>query len=166
MSDLVIVGSVAGAFGVKGEIRLKSYCANPQDIEVYDLVSEDGTREFKVELTGSTKNGFTARITGVTTKDQADALKGTQLCAERSKLPDLPDDEFYYNDLIGLEVLDTGGAALGKVKNVVNHGAGDILEITAPGASTPILLPFTKVNIPTVDVVAGRIIADPPEGSL
>lgn len=164
MDDLVIVGGVAGAFGVKGEIRLKSYCANPADIETYDLVSEDGTREYKVELTGSTKNGFTARMTGVTTKEQADALKGLQLCAERSKMPDLPDDEFYYTDLIGLEVLDTGGTALGVVKNVVNHGAGDLLELHAPRQTTTILLPFTKANVPTVDLGTGRIIADPPEG--
>lgn len=166
MSDLIIVGGIAGAFGVKGEVRLKSYCANPVDIETYDLVSEDGLREFKVELTGSTKNGFTAWITGVTTKEQADALKGTQLCAERSAMPDLADDEFYYTDLIGLEVLDTGGTPIGTVKNVVNHGAGDILEIHATGQSSTVMLPFTKAVIPTVDIKAGRIIADPPEGAI
>lgn len=166
MNDLVIVGGIAGAFGVKGEVRLKSYCANPADIETYDLVSEDGLREFQIELTGTTKNGFTARITGVSNKDQADALKSTQLCADRSAMPELADDEYYYADLIGLEVLDTGGTVIGAVKTVVNHGAGDILEIHASGQSATVMLPFTKEIIPTVDIKTGRIIADPPEGAI
>ena len=88
------------------------------------LTDETGTRRFSVKLTRPLSGGLGARISGVTTKEEADALKGTQLYADRARLPRLPDDEFYHADLIGLEVRDTGGAVLGQVRAVQNHGAG------------------------------------------
>lgn len=165
MSDTVCLGAIAGAFGVKGEVRLKSFTANPEDIAAYGaLSSEDGTCSFEVTLTGQTSGALTARLSGIATKEQADALRGVRLHVPRARLPGLPDDEFYHADLIGLEVFDTGGAALGRVKAVLNHGAADLLEIHAPGQSATVLLPFTREAVPTVDLGAGRIVADPPEG--
>ena len=166
MSDArICVGAIAGAFGVQGEVRLKSFCAEPEDIATYGpLWSEDGNRNFSVEITRAVKNGFAARIDGIATKEAADALKGTRLYADRDALPSLPDDEFYHADLIGLEVVDTGGTVLGRVHAVHNHGAGDLLEITGPGLKTAFLLPFTRTAVPTVDLATGRIVADPPEG--
>ena len=132
MSDLICVGTIAGAFGVQGEVRLKSFTADPTAIADYaPLSNEDGTRIFSVTLTRPINNGFAARLGGVKTKEEADALKGVKLFAEREKLPELPDDEFYHTDLIGLEVYDTGGTLLGRIKAVMNHGAGDILEVTS-----------------------------------
>lgn len=163
--DLVCVGALAGAFGVRGEIRLKSFCAVPEDIASYSpLSNEDGSQTYSVTLTGSTQNGFIARLAGVTNKEQADALRGLRLFARREQLPSLPDDEFYHADLIGLTVLDTGGKVLGTVKTVLNHGAGDLLEVHGPGLKDSVLLPFTQAAVPTIDLGAGRIIADPPEG--
>jgi len=166
MSDSrVIVGAIAGAFGVKGEVRLKSFCADPAAIADYTpLYSKDGRRFATVVLTGAASNALTARIDGVTTKEEADALKGTELYAERDQLPSLPDDEFYHADLIGLPVYDAGGQLLGKVKAVLNHGASDLLEIHIPGAKSTVLLPFTNAAVPTVNLAAGRIVADPPAG--
>ncbi len=164
-SDLICIGAVAGSFGVRGEVRLKSFAALPDDIGAYGaLTTEDGKQSYDVSLTGQTKNGFTARLTGVTTKEQADALRGVQLFVPRAVLPDLPDDEFYHADLVGLEVVDTGGAPLGVVKAVLNHGATDLLELSVPGTAETVLLPFTKAAVPTVDLRAQRIVADPPEG--
>ncbi len=163
--DRVCVGAVAGAFGVAGEVRLKSFCAEPAAIGGYGpLWSEDGARRFSVRITRPVKTGFAARLSGVETREQADALRGTRLYADREALPVLPDDEFYHADLIGLLVLDTGGAELGRVKAVLNHGAGDLLEIAGPGLPEPVLLPFTRAAAATVDIAAGRIVADPPEG--
>ncbi|MFP1644317.1 ribosome maturation factor RimM [Pontitalea aquivivens] len=162
--DRVCVGAIAGAFGVKGEVRLKSFCSTPEDIAAYaPLYTEDGSRSFGIRLTRPVTGGLGARLTGVTTKEEADALKGVTLWADRNRLPSLPDDEFYHADLIGLTVLDTGGAVLGTVRAVHNHGAGDILEIFGPGRRQTLLLPFTKAVVPTVDLTAGRIVADPPE---
>jgi 16S rRNA processing protein RimM len=158
------VGAISGSYGVRGEVRLKSFCAEPTAIAEYGpLYSEDGTRSFKVTLTRPVAGGLGARIAGVDTKEQADALKGITLFVSRDKFPSLPDDEYYHADLIGLEVRDTGGVMLGKVTAVHNHGAGDLLEVGVAGA-TSILLPFTMATVPTVDLGAGRIVVDPPEG--
>ena len=164
-SDRICVGAVAGSFGVGGEVRLKSFCADPAAIADYaPLFTEDGNTSFSVEITGTISNGFAARLTGMATKEQADALRGTRLYADRSRLPSLPDDEYYHADLIGLAVLDPGGNALGTVGDVLNHGAADLLEIQVAGQSDSVLLPFTAALVPTVDLAAGRIIADPPDG--
>ena len=165
MTERVCVGAIAGSFGVKGEVRLKSFCATPEAIATYGpLSTETGDREWQVDLTRPIKNGFAARLSGVRSKEAADALRGTRLYAPREKLPDLPDDEFYHTDLIGLAVKDTGGADLGRVKAVLNHGASDLLEVAIKGQNQPVLLPFTKLTVPTVDLAAGILVADPPEG--
>ena len=128
------------------------------------LLSADGKTSYALAIARTVKNGFAVRIVGVDTKEEADALKGVQLFAPRDRLPSLPDDEFYHADLMGLEVYDTGGTLLGRVKSVQNHGAADLLEIQTPGQSATVLLPFTMAAVPTVDLDKGRIIADPPEG--
>ncbi len=163
--DLICIGAIAGAYGVRGEVRLKSFTADPLAIAEYaPLSTEDGTRSFDVKITRPIKNGLAARLSGVSTKEAADALRGTQLFVPRDRLPSLPDDEYYHADLIGLEVRDTGGTVLGHVRAVHDHGAGDLLEIHGPRLKTTVLLPFTRAAVPTVDLATGRIVADPPEG--
>jgi 16S rRNA processing protein RimM len=159
------IGALAGAFGVHGEVRLKSFCAEPAAIASYaPLVTEDG-RSFGIGSLRPIPGAFAARLTGVLTREQAEALKGTRLYAPRDRLPPLAEDECYHADLIGLRVVDTGGAPLGTVRAVLDHGAGDILEIARPGAPD-LLLPFTLAAVPTVDLAARRIVADPPDGLL
>lgn len=166
-SDMVCVGAISGSFGVHGEVRLKSFTADPGALADYaPLTTEDGSRSFDLTLQREIKGGFAARLSGVLTKEQADALRGARLYAPRDRLPTLTDDEFYHADLIGLTVLDTGGVELGRVKAVHNHGAADLLEVQVPGQSRTVLLPFTQAAVPTVDLSAGRIVADPPEGLL
>ncbi len=163
--DHVCVAAIAGAYGVRGEVRLKSFTAEAEAIADYaPLMTEDGTRSFSVTVTRATKNGLVVRLSGVSTKEAADALRGVQLFVARSQFPDLEDDEYYYTDLVGLEVRDTGGTVLGKVKTVQNHGATDLLEVQIPGSSETVMLPFTMAVVPTVDMETGRIIADPPDG--
>ncbi|KZY04820.1 MULTISPECIES: ribosome maturation factor RimM [unclassified Sulfitobacter] len=167
MTDRVCVGAIAGAYGVRGEVRVKSFCANPEDIETYSpLTDAAGARSFALAILRPIKNGFAARIAEVSTKEEADALRGVDLYAARGDLPSLPDDEFYHADLIGLEVYDTGGTLIGKVRTVQNHGADDLLELQLAGSSATVYLPFTRSAVPTVDLSAGRIIADPPLGVL
>ena len=164
-TDRICVGSIGGAFGVNGEVRLKSYCGQPEAIVAYaPLWTEDGKRSFTLRLTRGSGTGLTARLSGITTKEEADALRGVELFADRDKLPHLPDDEFYHADLIGLEARDTGGVLIGKVIGVHNHGAGDLLEIMGPGMKSALLLPFTRAAVPTIDLRAGRIVVDLPEG--
>lgn len=165
MSDRVCVAAITGSYGVRGEARVKSFCAEPSALGDYGPLSDDkAARDFKLTITRPVKGGFAVRLSGVKSKEEADALKGTRLYAPRDALPALPDNEFYHADLIGLAVVDTGGADLGQVHAVLNHGAGDLLEVRQKGRSGTVLVPFTQAIVPTIDLAAGRMIVDPPEG--
>jgi len=161
MDRHICVGAIAGAFGVRGEARIKSFCAEPEAIARYGPLTTEAGQSVELRITRAVKGGFAARLSGVATREAAEALRGTRLYAPRERLPALADDEFYHADLIGLLVLDTGGAELGRVRAVHDHGAGDILEVRRRGQDD-LLLPFTRAVVPTVDLAAGRIVADPP----
>lgn len=164
-NNLICVGAISGAFGVRGEVRIKSFCADPAAIADYNPLTTEAGKVYDIGITRTLKGGFAAVISDVDNKEDADALRNTRLYTHRDNLPALPDDEFYHSDLIGLTVVDTGGEVLGKVKTVQNHGAGDILEITGANLKAPVLLPFTQAIVPTVDIAAGRLVLDPPEGT-
>ncbi len=164
-TTLICVGAISGAFGIQGEARIKSFCADPAAIARYaPLSSADGKRLFNLEITRSIPGGYAARLGGIASREDAEALKGTRLYAPRERLPALPDDEFYHSDLIGLEVFDTGGLAVGRIHAIHEFGAGDIIEILGPGLKAAVMLPFTREAVPTVDLASRRIIIDPPEG--
>jgi 16S rRNA processing protein RimM len=164
MTGMICIGAIAGSFGVSGEVRLKSFCSEPTDIAAYGPVfTEDGSRQFQITLTRPVAGGLGARIQGVSTKEQADALRGTSLHVPRDRLPSLPDDEFYHADLIGLDAYDPGGALIGKVSGIYNHGAGDIVEISPTGHKSALLLPFTTAIVPNVDLAAGRMVVNLPD---
>lgn len=159
LPDRVCVGVLAGAFGVNGEVRLKSFCAQPEAIAAYaPLFTEDGSRSFTLRLTRTTPGGFGARLSGVTTKEQADALKGTSLFADRDRLPNLPDDEYYHADLIGLAARSESGAALGTTVAIENYGASDVVEIERPDGRR-FLVPLTPQAVPHWDEVE-LVVAD------
>ncbi|UWQ18735.1 ribosome maturation factor RimM [Jannaschia sp. M317] len=163
MKDHVCLGAVMGSYGVRGDARVKSFCADPSAIGDYGSLTDDQGRTYKVTVLRPVKGGYAVRLSGVPHKEAADALKGQRLWAPRSALPSLPDDEYYHSDLIGLEVVDTGGAVLGRVHAVLDHGAGDLLEVRGPG-TPPMLVPFTLAAVPTVDLTVRRVVIDPPPG--
>ena len=165
-SDRVCVGAVAGAFGVRGEVRIKSFTDDPQAIAGYGpLETEDGARRFEFRLTRNVKGALAGFLSGVETREEAEALKGVRLYVPRSALPSPDDeDEFYHADLIGMAVVDLEGVELGRVKSVQNFGAGDVLEVFAPDRRRPALLPFTRETAPEIDLAAKRITVDPPLG--
>lgn len=163
----VCVGAIAGAFGVHGDARVKAFTADPRAIAAYGPVtSEDGARRFELTVGRELKPGLlAARLSGVETREEAEALKGLRLYVPRSALPDTEDaDEFYYADLIGMQVESLDGEPLGRVTAVHDHGAGDLLEIDRPGGGKRPLLPFTREAVPHIDEARGVIIADPPSG--
>lgn len=162
--DLVCVGIIAGAFGVRGEARIKSFCADPKAIAKYaPLSTEDGRRSFTLKINKPVKGGYAARLGGLATREDVEAMKGVKLYAPRERLPALPDDEFYYSDLLGLSVVDTGGAEIGEVRHVAEYGAGDFLEIRLAETGKALLVPFTREAVPTVDLAARRVVVDPPD---
>ncbi|MGB3408979.1 MAG: ribosome maturation factor RimM [Jannaschia sp.] len=165
MKDHVCLGAVMGSYGVRGEARVKSFCADPASIGDYGPLTDDAGTSYKVTVIRPVKGGYAVRLSGVPHKEAADALKGQRLWVPRRALPALPDDEFYHSDLIGLEAVDTGGAVLGRVHAVHDHGAGDLLEVR-PHGGPALLVPFTTAIVPTVDLAARRLVIDPPDGLL
>ncbi len=162
----VCVAAIAGAFGVRGEAKIKCFTGNPSAIGYYGpLFTEDAAHQFTLKLTRPVKGGYAARLSGVSSREEAEALKGTRLYADRSALPDPEEEEFYYADLLGLRVETADGTLLGKIKAVQDFGAGDVIEYQPAGGGESFYLPFTRDVVPTVDVAGGRVIAEPPPES-
>lgn len=170
-STRVCVGAIAGAHGIKGEVKIKSFTAEPLSVGAYGpLWDETGARRFT--LSGLRRAGSTAgeamviaRLEGVTDRTAAEALRGLRLYAPRAALPATEPDEYYHHDLVGLVAVLPSGERLGKVAAVHNFGAGDLLEIArAKGAA--VVVPFTNAAVPRVDLAAGKVVVDPPEGLL
>ena len=167
MPDRICVGQIGTAHGLRGEVRLRAFTEDPMAVAMLGpLESEDGSRRFDVEAVRPAKDHLVARLSGVGDRTAAEALRNVRLYARRDRLPDPEDDDtFYHADLIGLSVLDPNGAELGRITALHNFGAGDILEIQTIDPGEPVLLPFTKLTVPTVDVAAGHVIVDPPKGT-
>ena len=160
----ICVGAIAGAFGVRGEAKIKCFTDDPAAIGDYGpLATEDGKRQFTLKLTRQIKGGYAARLSGVETREDAEALKGTRLYADRSSLPEPDEEEFYYADLLGLRIETADGTVIGKIKAVQDFGAGDVIEYLPEGGGESLYLPFTREAVPTVDVAGGRIVAELPE---
>jgi 16S rRNA processing protein RimM len=161
MPPPLVLAVVGAPHGVKGEVRLKSFAADPMSIRDYGkLLAEDG-RAFEIERMRPAKDVLVAKFRGIDDRDAAAKLTGLQLGIDRSALPAAEVDEFYHADLVGLEAFDSSGKSLGFVVTVHNHGAGDILEI-APPEQPSILVPFTKASMPDIDIAAGRLLVVPP----
>jgi 16S rRNA processing protein RimM len=162
-NERLCVGVIAGAHGVRGLVKIKSFTDDPANLTAYGpLTDESGARRYQVAVTGRAKGVLLARIEGVGDRDAARALRGARLYVARAALPESEDEEYYHADLIGLAVEDRAGAPLGRVAAVQNFGAGDILEIERPDQGT-LLVPFTKAAVPLVDPAGGRVVVEPPE---
>jgi 16S rRNA processing protein RimM len=164
---LILVAQVAGAFGVRGEVRLTAFTEDPLGLLDYGvLLNAAGAPALTMKTGRAVKGAVIGEAAEIATREQAEAMRGLKLYIDRSALPPAEDeDEFYLVDLIGLSVVSPAGEPLGAVKFVANFGAGDLLEIApaTPGEASW-YAPFTKAVVPHVDLAAGRIVVDrPPE---
>ncbi|MCH7937799.1 MAG: 16S rRNA processing protein RimM [Proteobacteria bacterium] len=161
--DRVCIGAISGVRGLKGEVRIKSFTADPDDIAAYGPVSTDGgERSFDIRVTAHAKGLIIARLSGIDDRDAAEALKGERLYVLKSALPEAEDGAYYHADLIGLGAETAAGEKLGIVKAVHNFGAGDVIEITGDGDKVGLMVPFTAEVVPVVDIENGRIVVSPP----
>jgi 16S rRNA processing protein RimM len=162
------MGVIVGVHGVRGEVRVKVFTSEPEAIGAYGpLTDGSGIRSFKLKFLRQTKGVVIARIQGITDRDAAEALKGTELYTDRGSLPETEDDDtFYHADLVGLKAEDMDGNPVGQVVAVFDHGAGDVLDIRTIADGRLISLPFTREVVPVVDVAAGRLAVNMPEGLL
>lgn len=150
----VCLGAIAGAHGVRGDIRIKCFTDDPSAIADYGPVeTEDGARQFTLKILSQAKGDVAiARAREVTSRDDAIALKGTRLYVKRAALPATDTDEFYIEDLIGMRAVNKSGAPLGEIAAVYNFGAGDLLEIkNIPDVKGLRLIAFTKENVPEIN---------------
>lgn len=153
---------VAGAFGVRGEVRLTAFTAEPATLLDYrDLKREDGSAGLTLTSGRPAKGGVVARAREIETREQAEALRGLRLYIPRDLLPPPEEDEFYVADLAGMTVETAEGEVLGTVRSVQDFGAGDLLEVQpAEGASW--WLPFTREAVPEVRMAERKVIAVKP----
>lgn len=162
-ANLILVGRVAGAFGVKGEVRITSFTAEPAALLGYGaLKGADGSPALTLTSGRPAKGGLVARAKEVETREQAEALRGLQLYIPREALPEPDEDEFYVADLIGMTAVTADGEALGVVKTAHDFGAGDLLEIQ-PASGASWWLPFTRDAVPEVRLADRQIVAVKPE---
>ncbi len=167
--DRVIVARIGAAHGLGGEVRLKSFTETAGDVAAYGPLAAPDGRLFEITSVraapGKATDMLITRFKGVDGREAAEDLNGTDLSVSRAALPAPSDEEFYHADLIGLSVVTPSGAALGTVASVVNYGAGDLIEI-APAHGAAFLVPFTRAAVPEIEISSGKLVIDPPLGTL
>lgn len=138
MSKKIVIAKIISAFGIKGEVKIIAYCQDPLQIEKYPLFDAKGNAlQIKIAnknktVIGSSATGdpiLIAKLSTVKDRNEAEAARGSEIFVNRENLKETTQDEFYYVDLIGLEVRNKESEKIGKVINVQDFGAGGMLEI-------------------------------------
>ncbi|PWR22088.1 ribosome maturation factor RimM [Zavarzinia compransoris] len=161
----VCVGAVAGAHGIRGEVKVKPFTEDPMAVGGYGPVLTSKGLTLELQPLRVQGTAVVVRIDGVDDRNKAEALRGQRLYVPRAVLPEPDEDEFYHADLLGLPVLDGAGTRLGTVAAIQDFGAGDMIEVAFDGGGSA-FLPFTREVVPGVDLKAGHLVAVPPEGWL
>jgi 16S rRNA processing protein RimM len=158
-SARILLGRIAGAHGLRGEVLIHSFAEVPESIAAYGPLSDAaGHKSFSISRAKATAKGVVARLAGIGDRTAAEALKGQELYVARDRLPPPAQDEFYHADLIGLAVVDPQGRPLGRIAAIHNFGAGDLIEIALAGSAKTELIPFTEATVPNLDMSAGRAV--------
>jgi 16S rRNA processing protein RimM len=152
----IALAAVAGAHGVKGELRLKLFSDSVESLARHEALYVGGEKHRLIAIREAGK-GAVARLEGVDDRSAAEALRGSLVEVERSALPPLEEGEYYHADLVGLPAIDGEGRTVGTVVAVENYGAGDLLEIE-DSAGMRSLIPF-RTGI--ADLEDGRVVLDP-----
>jgi 16S rRNA processing protein RimM len=158
----ICVGRIGAPHGVRGEVKLWPFTSDPLAIGRYgELVTADGTRRFEVEALRPARDHVVARLKGIHDRTTAEALRNLELFVPRDRLPEIEEpDEFYHADLVGLTACDRAGRALGSIVAVHNFGAGDLLELRPDAGGDTVLVPFTQLIVPEIDMAAGKLVID------
>ncbi len=162
LGEMVSVGIITGAHGVRGEVKLRSFTADPAAIASYSPLETAAGRKIEIAKLRPRTDGFIATLRSVTDRTAAEALKGTELFIPRARLPEPGENQVYLRDLIGLAVWLKDGAKLGDVVATPNYGAGDLLDIKVEGRKDTVLIPITMDFVVETNVAAGKITVDLP----
>ncbi len=161
---MILIGRITAAHGIKGEVVIASRTARPEDVAAYGPVSDaEGKRQLVIQNARAASKGVIARLEGIADRNAAEALKGTDIYVPRDRLPPPADGEYYASDLIGLEAFDPAGKRLGRIVDVPNFGAGDLLDIDPGDGGQSFLVVVSEDTIRGVDVASARITVDVPK---
>lgn len=166
--ELLLVGTVVNVVGLRGMMRISMASSEPEYLARTQpmLYSHDGKRSFRLRSLAHYKGTlYTATLGGVATRDQADALRNTELYILQNDAAPLAADEYFVHDLPGLAVYDVAGVLIGHVSDVINTGASDVMVIARTGASDA-LVPVVKAFVQRIDVANKCIIITPIPGLL
>jgi 16S rRNA processing protein RimM len=164
--EKVLAGVITAAHGIKGEVKLKSFTADPAGIAAYGPLLTSRGESVEIEKLKRQKDGFIAVLKGVGDRNKAETLKGVELFLERRQLPKPENDEVYIHDLIGIAAVSRSGEKFGTVVAVPNFGAGDLLEIRRDGLEETVLVPFADNYVPAIDLGKRELLLDLPEDYL
>ncbi len=158
------VGIISSAHGIKGDVKVKTFTNPPENIGIYEVFFEDSDEPVKLKIKRpSGENAFVVALPGIKDRNNAEKLIGKELYTEKSKLPKLPENQYYYNDIIGLEARLGDGDTIGKVEAMYNFGAGDLIEIRTCSDKKTRIFPFNKQNVLEVNISKGFVVINPPE---
>ena len=161
--NLVLMARIGAAHGIRGEVRVKPFGDDPLSFTDYgSLVTKNRDKTFEIERARVQKTVVVTKFRGIDDRNAAEELNGVELFILRDQLPDLGDDEFYHEDLVGMSVVDMSGDQIGKIVNVHDFGAGDLIEIR-PRRGATYYLPFTKAFVPEIELAVGLVKIDLPE---
>lgn len=169
----VLLGEITGAHGIRGEVVIRSYTADPAAIAAYGILeSKDGRPLPAIKVVRVSERGVIARLAGVADRTAAERFKATELWIERGRMPAPTGEEFYHADLIGLAAVTPDGTELGEVVSIENFGAGDLIEMRLANSRETEFIPFTRACVPEIDIASRRVViirpetvdAPPPEG--
>jgi 16S rRNA processing protein RimM len=163
MPSEVFLGVVIGAQGLRGEVKVKTFTEAPEKLGAYGPLHTRDGRKFTVASLREAKSFAIVRLDGVTNREAAESLKGTEFYVPRGVLPPAAPHEFYHADLFGLRAEDEAGRTIGKVVAIHNFGAGDVIAIERADGAGTVLIPFTREIVPTIDIGEGRIVIAAPE---
>lgn len=163
MTKRILVGKIATAHGIKGFVKLDVYADDEELLNGTVFTDETSADTLTLSFKHPAGNQIVASVKGVGDRNRAEELRGTKLYVDRSALPEPEEGEFYYEDLIGMNVVDEQGDALGSVIAVDNFGAGDLLDIRKPGSAESFYLLFVDDTIISIDAENRVITARLPE---
>lgn len=168
-AELVLVGRIGKPHGVRGEVSVHSHAQSPElfdHLEEVHLLARDGSvRTYALKSWRPHGKGVLLTLAGVEDRDQAALLTGQDLAVNEADLPEPEEDEVYLHDLLGLEVRDAEGAVLGRFEHFLETAEHDVWVIEHPSGKE-ILLPAVEEVIQEIDLDAGTITVDPPDGLL
>ncbi|MFT5509057.1 MAG: 16S rRNA processing protein RimM [Hyphomicrobiaceae bacterium] len=156
--NLILLGHISSAQGIRGEVVIKSHTDDPAGIGSYGLLTDKtGKKAYDITVVRVAKKGVIARVKGVGDRTTAETLRGTELYIPRERLPEPEDDELYHADLIGLEAVSPEGDIIGEVVSIQNFGASDLLEVRLSGKARTEFIPMDDHFVPAIDLDAGRV---------